>query len=97
MDYYLKYLKYKNKYLSLKNQLGGDWKCVCTRNNVNGNLECATCGRARPRAAGNAGAAARQETDEKNKKLDTQLQKNMGSSEDEVTKTGNARKEYHGK
>ena len=97
MDYYLKYLKYKNKYLSLKNQLGGDWTCTCTRINVNSNLECATCGRARPRAAGIASAAARQNKDEENRKLDAQLQKDMGTSEDEVTKTGTIRKETLGK
>ena len=36
MDYYLKYLKYKNKYLSLRNQIGGskNFNIVDTSNNI---------------------------------------------------------------
>ena len=36
MDYYKKYLKYKSKYLNLKNQIGGLKKCnECTLENLN--------------------------------------------------------------
>ena len=30
MDYYKKYLKYKNKYINLKNQIGGVHSIPCT-------------------------------------------------------------------
>jgi hypothetical protein len=33
MDYYLKYLKYKNKYLSLRNQMGGSTNLIITEIN----------------------------------------------------------------
>ncbi len=103
MDYYQKYLKYKNKYIKLQKQskfakqLGGDWTCKCTFINADENMECTVCGRAKPRVAGTMGETQRKATDQQNKELDKQLERNMGTSTDRVTKKGEPRKEYYGK
>ena len=103
MDYYSKYLKYKNKYIKLQKQskfaqqFGGDWTCICTVINTDDHLECEACGRAKPRGAGIKGEEQRKETEAKNKALDKELKRNMGNSTDQVTQKGTVRKEYVGR
>jgi hypothetical protein len=103
MDYYSKYLKYKNKYLNLQKQskfaqqFGGDWTCsTCTVINTDDHLECEACGMQKPRVAGIKGEEQRKETEAKYKAIDEQLKRNMGNSTDQVTQKGTVRKEYQG-
>lgn len=44
MSYQAKYLKYKEKYLTLKNQLGGWWCSRCPNNNNDSSDMCEACG-----------------------------------------------------
>ena len=103
MDYYSKYLKYKNKYIKLQKQskfqkqFGGDWTCKCSFINRDDQLECSICGMPKPRVAGIKGEEQRKDTDNKNKALDEELRRNMGNSTDQVTQKGTVRKEYQGR
>ena len=105
MDYNLKYIKYKQKYIQLQNQIkskkqfGGDWtcsKCTCAENKDN-EMNCQACGFQKPRVSGIKGDQNRQITDRTNEQLDRILEKDMGDSTDEITQQGNVRKEFIGK